>query len=178
MGVFIELVAILLLFYALVFWPWGLCDLSSLTRDWIPATCIGRWSLNPSTTREIPYISIKSFIMSMLFTTWTGFIVTQSRRLKLESNILFLAKELENHWQHFKSYEHTQCQDLGFYTILHQRKLSSSEKRQVPGLRQINHKMSQDYLVPEIWEVLKEWRDYIKRTQKPPWRGSHWPKLR
>ena len=114
----------MLLFYALVFWPWGLCDLSSLTRDWIPATCIGKRSLNPSTTREIPYISIKSFIMSMLSTTWTGFIVTQSRRLKLEGNILFLAKELENHWQHFKSYEHTQCQDLGFYTILHQRKLS------------------------------------------------------
>ena len=124
MGVFIELVAILLLFYALVFLPWGLCDLSSLTRDWIPATCIGKQSLNPLTPREIPYTSIKSFMMSMLSTTWTGFIVTQSRRWQLEVNILFLAEELENHWQYFKSYEHTQYQDLGFYTILHKRKLS------------------------------------------------------
>ena len=32
--VFIEFVTILPLFYALVFWPQGMRDLSSLTRDW------------------------------------------------------------------------------------------------------------------------------------------------
>ena len=32
--VFIEFVTILLLFYVLVFWPWGMWDPSSPTRDW------------------------------------------------------------------------------------------------------------------------------------------------
>ena len=36
-GVFIKFVTTLLLFYDLFFWPGGVCDLSSLTRDWTPA---------------------------------------------------------------------------------------------------------------------------------------------
>ena len=40
--VFIEFVTILLLFYALVFWPQGMWDLSSLTRDRTRTACIGR----------------------------------------------------------------------------------------------------------------------------------------
>ena len=47
-------VTILLLFYVLVFWPWGMWDLSSQTRDWTCTLCIRRWSLNHWTTREIP----------------------------------------------------------------------------------------------------------------------------
>ena len=34
------------LFYVLFFWPQGMWDLSSLTRDWICIPCIGRQSLN------------------------------------------------------------------------------------------------------------------------------------
>ena len=52
--VFIELVTILLLFYVLVFWPWGTWDLNSPTRDWTCTPSIGRWSLNHWITREVP----------------------------------------------------------------------------------------------------------------------------
>ena len=39
-------VTILLLFYVLVFWRWGMWDLSSLTRDQTHTPCLGRRSLN------------------------------------------------------------------------------------------------------------------------------------
>ena len=55
--VFIEYVTILFLLFSglvLVFWPWGLWDLSFLTRDWTWTPCIGRWSLNHCTSREGP----------------------------------------------------------------------------------------------------------------------------
>ena len=52
--VFIEFVTILLLFYVLVFWPQVMWDLSSRTRDQTRTPCIGRWSLNHWTTREVP----------------------------------------------------------------------------------------------------------------------------
>ena len=46
--------SLLLLFYVLGFLPRGMWALSSLTRDWICTSCIGRWSLNHWTTREVP----------------------------------------------------------------------------------------------------------------------------
>ena len=49
--VFIEFVAILLLFYVLVFWPWGMWDLSSLIRNWTRTPSIGRRSLTHWTAR-------------------------------------------------------------------------------------------------------------------------------
>ena len=52
--VFIEFVTILLLFHVLIFWPEGMQDLSSLTRDRTCTPCIGRRSLNHWTTREVP----------------------------------------------------------------------------------------------------------------------------
>ena len=52
--VFIEFVTILLLFYVLVFWPQGMWDLSSPTRDRTHTPCIGRQSLNHWTTSEVP----------------------------------------------------------------------------------------------------------------------------
>ena len=52
--VFKEFVTILPLFYVLVFWPWDLWDLSSLTRDQTRTVCIGRRSFNHWTTREGP----------------------------------------------------------------------------------------------------------------------------
>ena len=52
--VFIEFVTILLLFYVLIFWPRGMWDLRSLTRDQTYTPCIGRQNLNPWTAREVP----------------------------------------------------------------------------------------------------------------------------
>ena len=52
--VFTEFVTIMLLFYVLVFWPWGMWDLSFQTRDWTHNPCTGRWSLNFWTAREVP----------------------------------------------------------------------------------------------------------------------------
>ena len=51
--VFIEFVTVLLLFWVLVFWSWGIWDLSSQTRDQTHTPCIGRQSLNHWTTREV-----------------------------------------------------------------------------------------------------------------------------
>ena len=36
------------------FWPRGMWDLSSLTRDWTFTFCIGRWSLKHWIAREVP----------------------------------------------------------------------------------------------------------------------------
>ena len=36
------------------FWPWGMWDLSFPIRDRTCTPCIGKWSLNHWTTREIP----------------------------------------------------------------------------------------------------------------------------
>ena len=47
-----EFVTVLLLSYILVFWPWGMWDLSSLTMDWTWTPCIWRWNLNHWTARE------------------------------------------------------------------------------------------------------------------------------
>ena len=52
--IFLFFFAILFLFH-LVFWQRGIWDPSSLTRDWTHTTCIGRWSLNHGTTREVPW---------------------------------------------------------------------------------------------------------------------------
>ena len=52
--VFIQFVTMLLLLYVLVFWPLGLWDLSSPTRDWTLPSCIERQSLNHWTTRDVP----------------------------------------------------------------------------------------------------------------------------
>ena len=50
----LNFVAILLLCYVLCFWPKGMWDLSSLTRDQTCTPCAGRQSLNRWTTREAP----------------------------------------------------------------------------------------------------------------------------
>ena len=52
--VFIEFVTILLLFYVLDFWPQGMWDLSSLTRDRSCTPCTGRHSLNHWASGEVP----------------------------------------------------------------------------------------------------------------------------
>ena len=51
---FIEFATILLLFYVLGFWLWGMWDFSSPTRDWTCTPCTERKSLNHWTIREVP----------------------------------------------------------------------------------------------------------------------------
>ena len=50
----IKFVTILFLFHVLDFWPRGMWELGSLTRDGTGISWIGRWSLNHWTTRGIP----------------------------------------------------------------------------------------------------------------------------
>ena len=47
---------LLLLFYVLIFLPWGMWDLSFLTRGQTHIPYSGRWSLNHWATREVPRI--------------------------------------------------------------------------------------------------------------------------
>ena len=61
--VFVEFVAILLLFHVLVFWPHVLWNLSSPTRDWTQTPCIGRGNLKHWTTSEVPLIFLTSKII-------------------------------------------------------------------------------------------------------------------
>ena len=46
--------------YVLVFWPWGMWNLSSPTRGWICTPCTGRWSLIHWTTRGVPHSKFNS----------------------------------------------------------------------------------------------------------------------
>ena len=62
--VFIEFFTILFLFYVLVFWLQGMWDFSSLARDRTCTLCIGRWSFNHWTTREV---SSKLFLIWLLY---------------------------------------------------------------------------------------------------------------
>ena len=69
--VFIEFVTILLLLYVLVFWPRGMRDLSSLTRDLTSTLCIGRWSLNHWTAREVPILAFwRPWLYQFLLNPW------------------------------------------------------------------------------------------------------------
>ena len=53
--VFIKSVTVLILFFqVLAFWPRGMWDLISPTRDQTHTSCTGRQSLNHWTTREVP----------------------------------------------------------------------------------------------------------------------------
>ena len=51
--VFTEFDTMLLLFHVLVVWPWGMLDLSFLTRGQTHILCIGKWSLNHRTTPPV-----------------------------------------------------------------------------------------------------------------------------
>jgi len=66
--VFIKFVTTLLLFYVLIFWPWGMWDLSSLTRDQTHTLCVRRRSPNQWTVRIVPLSA--SFLIN-----WVLFII-------------------------------------------------------------------------------------------------------
>ena len=61
--VFIEFVTVLLLF---MFWPRGMYNLSSPTRDQTCFLCIGRQSLNHWTTREVPTVLLASLVTQLV----------------------------------------------------------------------------------------------------------------
>ena len=64
--VFIEFVTILLLFYVLVFWPQGMWNLNSPTRDQTRTPCVERRNLNHWTAQDVPgRISILQFLMEL-----------------------------------------------------------------------------------------------------------------
>lgn len=72
----IEFVTILPVFYVFFFWPQGIWDHSSLTRDQTHKLCIGKWSLNHCTIREVPespiiskQLPFTSAISSIVFPT-------------------------------------------------------------------------------------------------------------
>ena len=61
---FIKFVTILLLFYVSVFWPRG--DLSSPTKGQTYTVCIGRWSLNYWTSKEVPIQSFHTVLIILV----------------------------------------------------------------------------------------------------------------
>ena len=65
----IEFVATLLLFHVLVFWPWGMWDLSSPTRDW---TCT-HWKVKfqPLYNQGSPYYHSFYCLAYMVSNMWT-----------------------------------------------------------------------------------------------------------
>ena len=63
--VFTESVTILLLFYVLVFQPWDMWDLNSLTRDQAHTLSIRRRRLNHWPTGKIPFASCFYFFLSI-----------------------------------------------------------------------------------------------------------------
>ena len=63
---FIEFVTILLLFDILIFWPWGIWDLSFPIRDWTHTRYIRRQSLSHWTAREVPLPRVCLFFVFFL----------------------------------------------------------------------------------------------------------------
>ena len=57
----------------LVYWLWGTCDLSCPSRNQTSTLCIGRWSLNHWTVREVPmwlYIVSNSYSLARVQPQW------------------------------------------------------------------------------------------------------------
>ena len=54
--------------WCLVFWPSGMWDLSSSTRDWTHTPSIGRWHLNLWTSREVPEWCFRKIILATVHT--------------------------------------------------------------------------------------------------------------
>ena len=85
---FIEFVTILLLFHVLVFWLWGMWDLSSPTRDWTCAPYIPRRSLNHWMSREVPSQCFLQFPNELMDGIWFT-LVPRRLLLLLECSCFF-----------------------------------------------------------------------------------------
>ena len=98
-----NLLATLLLFYVLVFWPQGMWDLGSLTRDGTHTPCIGRRSLNHWTTREVPVIALNLFLSRK---TEIGSRVQLCERVRRKEGVTHLTLPLapqvcDEEWHHY-----------------------------------------------------------------------------
>ena len=54
---FLQCCLCFMVFLFLFFWPWGIWYLNSPTWDQTHTTCIGRWSLDQQTAREVPILN-------------------------------------------------------------------------------------------------------------------------
>ena len=61
--IFTEFVTILFQLYVLAFWPLDMWDLSFPNRDWTHTPCIGKWSPNHWTTREVSTLILKQWVL-------------------------------------------------------------------------------------------------------------------
>ena len=88
--VFIKFVTVMLLFYILVFWLWGMWNLNSLTGDQTFTPCIEKQSLNHWTTKEVPFVVVVVVVQSLrcvrFFVTpcWDHELLIAELRLKLK----------------------------------------------------------------------------------------------
>ena len=76
----------------LVFWSWGMWDLSSRTRDRTHIPCTGRWSLNHWTSREVSSVSL---FLDLLWFTLDSWIVCKVSKNSPLANLM--ASSL--HWR-------------------------------------------------------------------------------
>ena len=76
----------------LVFWSWGMWDLSSRTRDQTHIPCTGRWSLNHWTSREVSSVSL---FLDLLWFTLDSWIVCKVSKNSPLANLM--ASSL--HWR-------------------------------------------------------------------------------
>ena len=86
---FFEFVTILLLFYILVFWPGGMWNFSSPTRDWTHTPCIGRGSLNHWTTREVLPVSYIAWTFAVASNLVSLFILASLSVLHIVTRVTF-----------------------------------------------------------------------------------------
>ena len=90
----------LLLFWVLIFWPRGMWELSSPTRDGTSTPCIGKQNLNHWTSREVPP---RTILFRLIFSSWNLEIVAASRagmRSKAGRGLLWMWSQFPS-WWHF-----------------------------------------------------------------------------
>ena len=91
--VFTKFITILLLFYILVFWPPGMYNLSSLTRDWTHKPCSRRRILNHWITREVSVCLANGFFLSWITAFLSRNQMLCGERLCLTSRFLLLTEK-------------------------------------------------------------------------------------
>ena len=116
--VFTEFITILLLFYILVFWPPGMYNLSSLTRDWTHKPCSRRWSLNHWITREVPVCLANGFFLSWITAFLSRNQVLCGERLCLTSRFLLLTEKLRDSFSSSNCSPYCLFYPLGEYVVM------------------------------------------------------------
>ena len=127
--VFIEFVTVLILFYVLIFWAWGMWNLSSLTRSWThlvpptttphsPPPCIGRWSLNHWSTKEVVLFSQEAFLLDHQIIFSPDFPpITLDSSLRLICSLLFLCLSVKSQFSSKFGSRQSLVQGLILYSV-------------------------------------------------------------